>query len=109
MKPHLPYKFCQVHIPAQYKTVWMLYRLGNTSAISRTEPYGACNGPIRPLANLFNLMKQMHFFTIVTVLRNSLRWREFLIIWPTILVGNMLLKKCTVNLNECSPLLCLIR
>ena len=48
MKPCLPYQFCQVHIQAQYKTVWMLYGLGNTRTIGRTWPYGAFNGPIAP-------------------------------------------------------------
>ena len=38
----------QMHIPEQYKTVWMLYGLRNTSMISCTGPYGACNGPIEP-------------------------------------------------------------
>ena len=45
----LPYRFCKVHIPAQYKIVWMLYGLGNTSPISRTGLYGARNGPIRSI------------------------------------------------------------
>ena len=49
MKPCLPYQFCQLHIPPQYKTLWMLYRLGNTSTSSRTGPYGVCSEPIAPI------------------------------------------------------------
>ena len=45
---NLPFQFCQVHKPVQYKTVWMLYGLGNTSTINRTGPCGASNGPITP-------------------------------------------------------------
>ena len=52
----LPYRFCEVNIPAQDKTVRMLYGLGNSSPISRSVLHGARNGPIRPIGpNIFDV------------------------------------------------------
>ena len=48
----LPYRFCKVllifllYVPAQDKTVVMLYGLGNTSSISPTGLYGERYGPV---------------------------------------------------------------